>query len=72
MSGDRDWGWNTKVDGLEVQLQAKEVEIRRLRAEQAEILTELDRLQVDMADGDRGWKTGPLLIWMCPPRPPTG
>jgi hypothetical protein len=54
MSGDRDWGWNTKVDGLEVQLQAKEVEIRRLRAEQAEILTELDRLQVDMADGDRG------------------
>ena len=54
MSGTWDWGWNATVEGLETRLTDLEKVIGRARAEQAEILTELDGLQVDLAGGDRG------------------
>ena len=51
---DMDWEWNGKVDRLESRLLELEESISLARAEQAEILSELDRFQVDLADGDRG------------------
>ena len=46
--------WGETVDVLERRVVAKEAEISRLRAEQAADLQILDRLQVDLGDGDRG------------------
>jgi hypothetical protein len=51
---DMDWEWNDRVDGLQSELIQLEQTIGRARARQAEILTRLDRMQVDMSEGDRG------------------
>jgi hypothetical protein len=51
---DIDWEWNDRVDGLESELVQLEQTISRARARQAEILADLDRMQVDLSDGDRG------------------
>ena len=45
--------WGEKVNELERRVLAKEAEISRLRAEQADDLRILDQLQVDLGDGDR-------------------
>ena len=52
-SWDAGKNWGVKVDELERRVVAKEAEISRLRAEQAADLQTLDRLQVDLGDGDR-------------------
>jgi len=52
--GEWNGAWNTEVDGLESRLAEFEKMISRARAEQVEILTRLDALQVDVGDGDRG------------------
>jgi hypothetical protein len=51
---DMDWEWNDRVDGLESELVQLEQTISGARARQAEILSQLDRMQVDLSDGDRG------------------
>ena len=51
---DMDWEWNDRVNGLESELVQLEQVISRARARQAEILSQLDRMQVDLSDGDRG------------------
>jgi len=56
MFGGWEWNgdWNETVGLIEGRLLAREAEISRLRSEQAKDLRTLDRLQVDLADGDRG------------------
>ncbi|MEX0699218.1 MAG: HNH endonuclease [Acidimicrobiia bacterium] len=51
---DMDWEWNDRVYGLESELVRLEQVISGARARQAEILSQLDRMQVDLSDGDRG------------------
>jgi len=56
MFGGWEWNgdWNETAGVIEGRLLAREAEISRLRSEQAKDLRTLDRLQVDLADGDRG------------------
>jgi hypothetical protein len=56
MFGGWEWtgDWNETAGLIEGRLLAREAEISQLRSEQAKDLRTLDRLQVDLADGDRG------------------
>jgi hypothetical protein len=54
MFGEEFGEWNDQVRPLETELATIEKVIGSLRARQAEILSELDVLQVDLGEGDRG------------------
>ncbi len=53
--GPQEFGWwNEQIENREAELVRLEGLVRRIRARQVAILTQLDTLQVDLADGDRG------------------